>query len=156
MILDFKQNEINKVSLSEEEICTVRGMLGPKTAADIMSAMERFNSDPVNGLAFSQMSFARGVIWACYALKAKTIAAKMAKTDHRSEGISNEISVTEESFEDDRIVEIYRGMEYRYTQKDIGPNMGGLSYVNGTDEEGKEVVLKLKDGAICGATPGRR
>ena len=48
------------------------------------------------------------------------------------------------------MLEIYKGIGYRYYPEDIKVRVKDMSYVNARDEAGNNVVLQLNDGAICG------
>lgn len=115
---------------TDDEFRLVDRMLGRNTALDIVKTMEQFRRDSCSGDLLYKVAFARGAIWACRRI-----------SDH---------------MEDDgreAVREIFEGISYRYYPEDIGMEFKDVAYVNAIDENGRNVVLRLKDGAINGVTP---
>lgn len=149
--------------LDGEVLSSVNELLGPKTVDDIRDRARRFEEDKANGDLYGQLMFAHGVIWACNKIKGQQIKSAMERQEAEiysdPERLYNDMTDREvtESFtdEDDReaVREIYKGMTYRYYMDDIGIQFKGVAYVNAIDEAGNLVVLRLKDGVICGVTP---
>ena len=155
------KKEINKAleGIDNEHIELVQQMIGKKTACDIEARLEAFADAPANGDSYGQMMFARGVIWACLKINerrlADALATKMAGTiwNESREALSDAAytdSIDAELDERESVLEIYKGIGYRYYPEDIKARVKDRSYVNARDEAGNNVVLQLKDGAICG------
>ena len=149
--------------LDDEVLRSVYEILGQKVADDIKESARRFEADKANGDLYGQLMFAHGVIWACNKIKGQQIKSAMERQEAEiysdPERLYNDMTDREvtESFTDEdgreAVREIYKGMTYRYYMDDIGIQFKGVAYVNAIDEAGNLVVLRLKDGVICGVTP---
>lgn len=138
----------------------VAEMCGRKTAEDIKEKIDLFSADPANGDLFGKAMFAHGVVWACTRIKEQQLKREKerreaaARQEHWAPYRDRTDQEAPESFTDEdgreAVREIYQGITYRYYPDDIGIQFKGISYVNAVDEEGKIVVLQLKDGVING------
>lgn len=150
------KKEINKAleGIDNEHIELVQRMVGKKTACDIEARLEAFADAPADGDSYGQMMFARGVIWACLKINerrlADALATKMVESREALSDAAYTDSIDAELDERESVLEIYKGIGYRYYPEDIKVRVKDRSYVNARDEAGNNVVLQLKDGAICG------
>lgn len=123
----------------------VESMIGRKAAEDARRAIEDARDPRGDGAVLMRAAFSRGVMWACLAVRRKSIQTELA----RAAAFGHE-DIPDEQREGVR--EIYKGAEYRYYPEDIVEKEDGISYVSGLDEAGKVVVLKLENGAVSGVT----
>lgn len=143
---------------SADEFRLIDRMLGRNTALDIAKTMEQFRQDSCSGDLLYKMAFSRGAIWACKRISdhmeddQKKYAQRIMDMHFDSSGKEAPESYTEGDGRE-AVREIFEGISYRYYPEDIGMEFKDVAYVNAIDENGCNVVLRLKDGAINGVTP---
>ena len=146
------------LSFNDDEFRLVDRMLGHNTALDIVKTMEQFRRDSCSGDLLYKVAFARGAIWACKRIRdhmeddQKKYAQRIMDMNFDASGKEGPESYTEDDGRE-AVREIFEGISYRYYPEDIGMEFKDVAYVNAIDENGRNVVLRLKDGAINGVTP---